>query len=373
MTFYSCTTNACTTKTSLGTQTLSGGKATYSTTSLPVGTTYVEAVYGASGNYSGSTSNVVTQVVNALGTTSVLTSSPSPSSVGTSVGFTDTVSASSGTPAGSVTFYSCTTNACTTKTSLGTQTLSGGKATYSTTSLPVGTTYVEAVYGASGNYSGSTSNVVTQVVIGAPSVCVSGSYGNVIIGSPVDPFLYGTNGNDLVYAFGASYWIDGYAGNDCIDAGDGNNVIFDGNGNDGVAAGNGSDSVVLGSGSDQVSLGNGSDGVNVGNGADIVTVGNGSDSGITVGNGNDAVTVGTGSYNDVNLGTGTDTVTIGGSYDEIDGGAGNETIYLGSGTYNSYSGVKGKTDVCHLPLYKGKAGTAAEYHDTITNCTVVSP
>ena len=54
-------------------------------------------------------------------------------------------------------------------------------------------------------------------------------------------------------------------------------------------------------------------------------------------------------------------------------GAGNETIYLGSGTYNSYSGVKGKTNVCHLPLYNGKAGTAAEYHDTITNCTVVSP
>ena len=107
---------------------------------------------------------MVSQVVNTLGTTSVLTSSPNPSTYGTSVTFTDTVSASSGTPGGTVTFYSCTTNTCSTKTSLGTGTLSAGKATYSTSTLPVGTTYVEAIYGASGNYGGSTSNVVSQKV-----------------------------------------------------------------------------------------------------------------------------------------------------------------------------------------------------------------
>ena len=50
MTFYSCTTNTCSTKTSLGTGSLnSSGKATYSTSSLPVGTTYVEAIYGGLG------------------------------------------------------------------------------------------------------------------------------------------------------------------------------------------------------------------------------------------------------------------------------------------------------------------------------------
>ncbi len=358
-----------------GTETLSGGKATYSTSTLPVGTTYVETVYAASGNYGGSTSNVVSQVVNTLSTTSVLTSAPNPSSYGTSVSFTDTVSASSGTPAGSATFYSCTTSACSTKSSLATETLSGGKATYSTSTLPVGTTYVETVYAASGNYGGSTSNVVSQVVLSVPSVCASGGYSDVIVGTPADPFLYGTNGNDLIYAFGASYWIDGYAGNDCVDVGDGNNVIFDGNGNDGVFAGNGSNAVILGNGNDKVSLGNGSDGVKIGDGNDTVTVGNGSDSGITVGNGSDTVAIGTGSYNDVNLGSGTDTVTIQGSHDDIDGGAGNETIYLGSGTYNSYSGQAHHTNVCHLPAppssYHGSA--AAYYHDTFTNCTVVSP
>ena len=167
VTFYSCTTSACSTKTSLATETLSGGKATYSTSTFPAGTTFVESIYGGSGNYVRSTSNVVTQLVNALSTKSVLTSSPNPSSYGASVTFSDTVSASSGTPAGNVTFYSCTTNACGTKTSLGTGTLASGKAALVTSSLPVGTTYVEAVYGASGNYGGSTSNVVAQVVNGA--------------------------------------------------------------------------------------------------------------------------------------------------------------------------------------------------------------
>ena len=149
-------TNACSSKTPLGTETLASGKATYSTSSLPVGTTYVEAIYGASGNYGGSSSDpALAQVVNPLGTTSVLTSSPNPSIYGTSISFSDTVSASTGTPSGTVTFYSCTTNTCSSKTPLGIETLSGGKATYSTSSLPVGTTYVEAIYGASGNYGGS--------------------------------------------------------------------------------------------------------------------------------------------------------------------------------------------------------------------------
>ena len=164
VTFYTCTTSACSTKTQLATGTLSAGKATYSTSTLPVGTTYVEAIYTASGNYGGSTSNVVTQTVNALLTTSVLTSSPNPSTFGSSVTFTDTVSASSGTPTGTVTFYSCTTSACSSKTSLGTATLSSGKTTYSTSTLPVGTSYVEAVYAGSGNDGTSTSNVVTQTV-----------------------------------------------------------------------------------------------------------------------------------------------------------------------------------------------------------------
>jgi Bacterial Ig-like domain (group 3)/RTX calcium-binding nonapeptide repeat (4 copies) len=356
-TFYSCTTSACTSKTSLGTGMISAGKATLSTSTLSVGTTDVEAVYAGSGVYRGSTSNVVAQTVDALGTTSILTSAPNPSTHGTSVTFTDVVSASSGTPTGTVTFDNCSTTTCTTKTQLGIGTLSGGKATYSASTLPAGTTYIEAVYAASGNYAGSTSKAVTQTVVTVPGSCTSSGYDDVITGTPADPFLYGTNGNDLMFGLGASYWINGDAGNDCIDAGDGNDVILDGNGNDTVVAGNGSDLVVVGNGNDKVSVGNGSDEVEAGNGADTVTLGNGS-------------------FNMVELGNGTDTVSVesAGSHDVIDGGAGNDTFSLGAGTYNTVDGGRGH-NTCHLPAppssYHGTA--AGYYHDTITNCAVVTP
>ena len=379
VTFYSCTTSACSTKTALGASvTLSGGKATFSTSNLAVGTNYVEALYAASGNYAASTSNVVSQVVNALGTTSSLTSTPNPSSFGSSVSFTDTVSASSGTPAGTVTFYSCTTSACSTKTALGASvTLSGGKATFSTSNLAVGTNYVEALYAASGNYAASTSNVVSQVVINVPAVCPNGGYSDYITGTSPPQFLYGTNGNDYISAAGGTFWIEGFSGNDCITVGDGNDDIYDGNGTNGVLGGNGSDDVFLGDGNNKVSLGNGSDWVQLGNGNDAVTLGNGWDSAVIVGNGNDSVSIGNGSYNEVYLGNGADTVTVQsqGSGDIINGGSGNETIYLGSGINNTYNGQAHHTNVCHLPAppssYHGSA--AAYYHDTITNCTVVTP
>ena len=189
-TFYSCPTAACASTTQLGTGSVaSNGQATYATSTLPVGTDYIEAVYGGSGtNLSGSTSNVVTQTVNSgtISTTSVLTSSANPSAYGSSVTVTDTVSACSGTPAGTVTFYSCTTSACSTKTSLGTGTLnSSGKATLATSTLPVGTTYVEAIYGASGNYGGSTSNVVAQVVSALST--------SSVLTSSANPSAYGSS------------------------------------------------------------------------------------------------------------------------------------------------------------------------------------
>jgi hypothetical protein len=377
VTFYSCTTNACSTKTSLGTGTLSAGKATYSTSALLAGTTYVEAIYGASGNYGGSTSNVVGQVVNAAATTTSLTSAPNPSTFGGSVTFSATVSSGAGSPSGSVSYYACTTNTCSTKTSLGSGTLSAGMATYTTSSLPAGTTYVVAVFGASGNYGTSTSNVVTQVVVIVPAVCPASGYSNYVVGTSPPQALYGSIGNDFISAFGGTYWIEGFSGNDCIDAGDGNNDIYEGDGSDGVLAGNGANDVFLGNGNDKVSLGNGTEWVQVGSGNDAITLGNGWSSFVVVGNGTDTVNIGSGSYNEIEFGSGNDiaTITGPGSRDLIVGGSGNETVYLGSGIYNTYTGVKGKTNICYLPTPPSSwHGTVADYyHDTITNCTVVSP
>ncbi len=165
--FYTCSTVGCTPTKLLGSGTLSSGKATYSTSGLLVGSTYVEAVYqGVTGSFSASTSNVVTQVVRLVATTTMLSSTPNPSSYGTSVTFTATVTpAQSGSVTGTVSFYSCKTTACTTTSPLGTgSVVTGNKATYSTSALPVGTTIVEAVYSGDTNFSGSTSNTVSQVV-----------------------------------------------------------------------------------------------------------------------------------------------------------------------------------------------------------------
>jgi len=339
----------------------------------PITASYVNT----DGNFTNSSASL-SQVVNptTITTSSSLTSSPNPSIHGNSVTFTDTVSSGTGTPTGSVTFYSCTTSACTTKTSLGTGTLSSGKTTLSTSTLPVGTTYVEAVYAGSGNYLTSTSIVVSQVVtVSVPSFCPSNDY-NAIIGNPWFPVIYGTNHSDFIHAFGGDFWINGFGGNDCIDAGDGNNAIFEADGNDVVDTGNGNNAVILGNGNDKVSLGNGSDVVEAGNGNDTITLGNGRGSRVFVGDGTDTVTVGSGPDNHVAFGRGSDSVTIqNGSSDDIDGGNGNETVFLGAGTGNSYSGQPHFANTCHLPKPPASwHGTAAAYyHDTITNCTVVTP
>ena len=90
-------------------------------------------------------------------TTTTLSSSPNPSVYGQSVTCTAQVSASGGTPTGSVTFYDGTTN-------LGTGALSGGSANLATSGLAVGSHAITAVYSGDSNFSASTSPLVTQVV-----------------------------------------------------------------------------------------------------------------------------------------------------------------------------------------------------------------
>jgi Ca2+-binding RTX toxin-like protein len=374
--FYTCSTVGCTPTKLLGSGTLKSGKVTFSTSILPVGTTYVEAVYqGVPGSFSTSTSNVVTQVVTVVATTTVLTASPNPSVFGNAVTLTATVTTASGsgTPTGTMSFYSCTTAACTNtnKSPLGTGTLNASaKATFVTSSLSVGTDSLYAVYSGDTNFETSTSPVISQVVVSLPSRCTS-NYTNWFFGNPASPNITGTNGNDFIYAFGGNFRVTDFNGDDCcFYGGGGNNWLSDGNGNDVAIAGDGNNVFDLGNGNDQITVGNGTNTIGAGNGSDSVTVGNGSHNGITLGWGTDSVTVGSGSYNGVALGSGTDSVTIeGGSYDTVNGGAGNETIYLGAGTHNTYNGAAHHTNICHLPTGK----TAASLQDTITNCTVVTP
>jgi hypothetical protein len=151
--------------TTLGTGTLSGGVATFNSNNLPVGSHVISATYGGTSSYVGSSSNTVSQVVNQASTTLTLTSTPNPSNPGQSVTFTATVPSLSAT--GTVTF----TEGATT---LGTGTLANGVATFNTTSLGAGSHDISATYGGDSNYSGSTSNTVSQVVSCNPLVVTSG-------------------------------------------------------------------------------------------------------------------------------------------------------------------------------------------------------
>jgi uncharacterized repeat protein (TIGR03803 family) len=152
----------------LGNGTLNGsGVATWSTSTLAVGSQTITANYGGDSNDAGSESAVLTQNVNQAATTTSLTSSVNPASYGESVTFTATVSVSSpgvGTPTGTVTFSA---NGST----LGSGTLNGsGVATYTTSTLPGGNQNITASYIGASNFAGSTSTTLPQVVNQAPAI-----------------------------------------------------------------------------------------------------------------------------------------------------------------------------------------------------------
>jgi hypothetical protein len=143
----------------LGTAPLSGGTASFSTSALSVGSHAITAAYSGDGTYAASTSSVLTQMVNpSFSTTTTVTSASNPSTYGQTVAFTAHVSSSSGTPTGTVTFLDGATT-------LGSSGLdAGGNATFSVSSLSVGTHTITAQYNGDGTFSGSTSSGLSQTV-----------------------------------------------------------------------------------------------------------------------------------------------------------------------------------------------------------------
>jgi len=105
---------------------------------------------------SGATSGLT---VNPAGSATTIVSSVNPSIQGQSVTFTATVSSTAGVPTGTVTFKD---GAAT----LGTSALSTGSAAFTTAALAPGAHSITAVYGGSANFTGSTSSVLVQTVIG---------------------------------------------------------------------------------------------------------------------------------------------------------------------------------------------------------------
>ena len=144
--------------TSLGSGTLTGGVATLTTSVLHIGANSITAQYSGDANFAVNTSPAVTVTVAAAATSSTTVSfSPSTPVFGQTVTLTATVAAVSpatGTPTGNVQFFNGST-------SLGTETLTGGVGTLSTT-LPVASNSITAVYSGDSTF---TSNVSQAVIV----------------------------------------------------------------------------------------------------------------------------------------------------------------------------------------------------------------
>jgi hypothetical protein len=147
--------------TTLGTASLAAsGLATWSTSSLPVASHSITAVYSGDSSFAGSASSALMQIVNQASTSTALSTSLSPAVFGQSVTFTARMAvtgAGSGTPTGTVQFKDGTII-------LGTGALNAGVATFTTSSLAVATHSITAVYNGDGNFLSSTSAAVTETI-----------------------------------------------------------------------------------------------------------------------------------------------------------------------------------------------------------------
>ena len=220
----------------------------------------------------------------------------------------------------------------------------GGNVSINASTLGIGTHVLSATAAGMGTIAAATTLMVagptqSQFVIGAGN--------DRLVGGGNDSMVYvnttGTvgialgDGNDDVFAAGATATVAlgngnnivlGGNGADVVNVGTGNNNIYLGNGNDSVTAGGGTNHVIVGDGTNSINLGNGKAEIEAGAGANTITVGNGNDY-IQAGNGANVVNAGTGNSG-IQLGNGNNRVTVTAGTDTIILGDGNNTASLGA-------------------------------------------
>ncbi|HEX3103358.1 MAG TPA: Ig-like domain repeat protein, partial [Terriglobales bacterium] len=150
----------------LGTASLSDAQATFTVSSLNVGSHSISAAYSGDSNFLASTSSALSQVVNQASTSTALTSSASSPILNTSITLTANLSViapGAGTPTGTITFQEGSNVLATSPVG------SSGQATFSTASLAVGAHSLVASYSGDANFQPSNGTISQQIAYG---VCV---------------------------------------------------------------------------------------------------------------------------------------------------------------------------------------------------------
>lgn len=150
----------------IGSGTISGTTATFSTSSLSGGSHSITAGWAGNTIYSPVNSGPIVQLVNTVTPTLSVGTSGTPSAFAGPVTFTATVSSG---PTGTVNFYDRSTL-------IGSGTITGATATFTTSVLAVGSHVITASWAGNTNYSPVTSTLIMQMVNPAtPSLTVSTS------------------------------------------------------------------------------------------------------------------------------------------------------------------------------------------------------
>jgi hypothetical protein len=160
-------------------------QATFSTSTLAIGSHSITAVYAGDSNFNGSTSSVLTQQITTIGTTTTLTAPLNAIAYGTPITLTAVVNKPSGvgTPTGTVSFFDGTT-----QIGLATLTTVNGQqqASITTSSLNFGNRSLTAVYSGDVNFTTSTSSPIAMLVGNTTQRYVDQLYRD-LLGRDVDP------------------------------------------------------------------------------------------------------------------------------------------------------------------------------------------
>jgi hypothetical protein len=142
----------------LGVVNLSNGMASFSTSSLLLGSNTIIAVYSGDLNFLPSTSTNLTVIVQqTVSSSTTLTATPNPAAAGIPIAFTVSVTATGLVPTGTVALLDGATT-------IGTIPLVNGHGTFSTSSLGAGAHSITAAYGGASGVAASTSAAVAVVV-----------------------------------------------------------------------------------------------------------------------------------------------------------------------------------------------------------------